>query len=269
MARPYSLDLRERVVARVAAGDTVRAIAEVFGVGVSNVVKWSQRKRSTGSAAAKPMGGWRGPLVLAGSESGSWPALPPEPDLTLRALLAELAGRGVKVSYGALWSFVAREGLSFKKSLHASEQDRPDVARRRERWKRHQRLLDPRRLIFIDETWAKTNMTRTHGRSPRGRRLVAKVPHGRWRTLTFLAALRCDKITAPCVFDGPSTANVSRLCRTAARSDALARRHRDHGQPRQSQGQAVRRAIRAAGAKLFFLPLTVPISIHRAGLRQA
>src|SRR5438067_12667100 len=63
--------------------------------------------------------------------------------------------------------------------------------------------LDPRRLVFIDETWAKTNMTRRHGRALRGRRLVAKVPHGRWRTLTFLAALRCDRITAPCVIDGP------------------------------------------------------------------
>ena len=57
--------------------------------------------------------------------------------------------------------------------------------------------------MFIDETWAKTNMTRRGGRSPRGTRLVAKVPHGRWRTLTFLAALRCDRIEAPCVIDGP------------------------------------------------------------------
>ena len=57
--------------------------------------------------------------------------------------------------------------------------------------------------MFIDETWAKTNMTRRHGRSPRGTRLIAKVPHGRWRTLTFLAALRCDRIAAPCVIDGP------------------------------------------------------------------
>ena len=80
-------------------------------------------------------------------------------------------------------------GSRSKKSLHASEQDRPDVARRRARWKQHQGRLDPRRLVFIDETWAKTNMTRRHGRCARGSRLIAKVPHGRWRTLTFLAAL--------------------------------------------------------------------------------
>src|SRR5712691_6704353 len=94
-------------------------------------------------------------------------------------------------------------GSRSKKSLHASEQDRADIARRRQRWKKYQSRLDPRRLVFIDETWAKTNMTRRHGRSLRGRRLVAKVPHGRWRTLTFLAALRCDRIAAPCVIDGP------------------------------------------------------------------
>src|ERR671937_937570 len=89
-----------------------------------------------------------------------------------------------------------------KKSLRASEQDRADVARRRAQWKKYQGRLDPARLVFIDETWAKTNMTRSHGRCARGARLVAKVPHGRWRTLTFLAALRCDRIDAPCVIDG-------------------------------------------------------------------
>src|SRR3954451_21624016 len=95
------------------------------------------------------------------------------------------------------------KGSRSKKSLHAAEQDRADIARRRARWKLHQGRLDPRRLVFIDETWAKTNMTRTHGRSARGTRLVAKVPHGRWRTLSFLAALRHDRIDAPCVLDGP------------------------------------------------------------------
>jgi transposase len=56
--------------------------------------------------------------------------------------------------------------------------------------------------VFVDETWAKTNMARQHGRAQRGQRLVAAVPHGHWKTSTFLAALRHDRITAPCVFDG-------------------------------------------------------------------
>lgn len=77
------------------------------------------------------------------------------------------------------------------------------MARRRAKWKKYQGRLDPARLVFIDETWAETNMTRTHGRASRGERLVAKAPHGRWRTLTFLPALRHDRISAPCVIDGP------------------------------------------------------------------
>jgi hypothetical protein len=92
---------------------------------------------------------------------------------------------------------------ALKKSLRASEQDRPDIARRRAQWIKYQGPVDPTRLVFIDETWTKTNMTRTHGRAPRGERLVAKAPHGRWRTLTFVAALRCNRIDAPCVIDGP------------------------------------------------------------------
>jgi transposase len=129
------------------------------------------------------------------------------------------------------------------------------VARRRVQWKKYQARLDPSRLVFIDETWAKTNMTRTHGRAPRGERLIGKVPHGRWHTLTFLAALRADRIDAPCVIDGPINgdsflAYVEQVLVPALRPGDIViidnlGSHR---------GKAVRRAIRAAGAKLFFLP---------------
>src|SRR3546814_11036433 len=73
----------------------------------------------------------------------------------------------------------------------------------REQWKKYQGRLDPKRLVFIDETCAKTNMAPLRGWAPRGRRLNAKVPYGHWRTMTFLAALRCDRIDAPCVPDKP------------------------------------------------------------------
>jgi hypothetical protein len=141
------------------------------------VVKWSQRFRATGSAAAKRMGGHR-PLALAGERAWLLARITSSPDLTLRALAAELGDRGVLVSYYAVWHFFEHEGISFKKSLHAAEQDRPDVARRRRRWRQYQSRLDPTRLVFIDETWVKTNMTRSHGRCTKGKRLVAKVPHG-------------------------------------------------------------------------------------------
>jgi transposase len=144
---------------------------------------------------------------------------------------------------------------ALKKSLHASEQDRPDVARRRTRWKQHQDKLDPARVVFIDETWAKTNMTRTHGRCARGVRLVAKVPHGHWQTLTFLAALRCDRIDAPCVIDGPINGETflayveQILVPTLKPGDIVIMDNLGS-----HKGKAVRHAIRAAGAKLFFLP---------------
>jgi hypothetical protein len=77
------------------------------------------------------------------------------------------------------------------------------VARRRARWRAYQNRIDPARLVFIDETWTKTNMAPLRGWAPRGRRLLAKVPHGRWKTLTFIAALRHDRIVAPWLIEGP------------------------------------------------------------------
>jgi len=129
------------------------------------------------------------------------------------------------------------------------------VARRRAQWKKHQGRLDPNRLVFIDETWAKTNMTRRHGRCMRGTRLVAKVPHGRWHTLTFLAALRCDRLDAPCVIDGPINgesflAYVEQVLVPTLKSGDIVIMDNLGSHKR----QAIRRAIRAAGAKLFFLP---------------
>jgi len=123
------------------------------------------------------------------------------------------------------------------------------------RWRMDQSRLDPTRLVFIDETWAKTNMTRTHGRSRRGARLVAHAPQGRWRTLTFLAALRCDRIDAPCVIDGPINgqsflAYVEQIPVPTMRPGDIVILDNLGSH----KGKAVGQAIRAAGAKLFFLP---------------
>lgn len=115
MARPYSLDLRERVVASVASGQKCRAVAELFDISVASVVKWSQRSRSTGSAAPKPMGGKR-PYLLEAERDWLLARLAEKPDLTLHALLAELADRDVVVSCDTLWRFLKREGISFKKN---------------------------------------------------------------------------------------------------------------------------------------------------------
>ncbi len=119
----------------------------------------------------------------------------------------------------------------------------------------YQGLIDPRRLVFIDETWTKTNMTRLRGWAPRGERLVDKVPQGKWKTATFLAALRNDRIDAPCLFDGPINGERFRAyVDQIPRADAEAGRRRHPRQSRLPQGKAVRKAIRDVGARLVFLP---------------
>lgn len=115
MARPYSLDLRERVVAAVLAGESCRTTASIFKVSVASVVKWSQRLRATGSPAAKPMGRQQ-PRSLAAERNWLLARLRTEPDLTLRALVAELRERGVVTSYGSVWRIVHDAGVSFKKN---------------------------------------------------------------------------------------------------------------------------------------------------------
>ena len=115
MARAYSLDLRERVVAAVVAGGSCRKVAETYRVSVASVVKWAQRFRSTGNAAAKRMGGNQ-PRSLAAERDWLLARLAATPDLTLRALVAELGERGVVTSYGSVWRIVHDAGISFKKN---------------------------------------------------------------------------------------------------------------------------------------------------------
>jgi transposase len=162
--------------------------------------------------------------------------------------------------------------------LVASERDRPDVARRRQQWRAYQDRIDPTRLVFIDETWTKTNMAPLRGWGPRGQRLPAKVPHGRWTTMTFLAALRHDRVEAPWLLEGPINGESFRLyvdqvlIPTLQPGDIVIMDNL--GSHRSS---AVRRALRAVGAKLFFLPKYSPdlnpiemlFSKLKHGLRKA
>ncbi len=139
--------------------------------------------------------------------------------------------------------------------MFASEQARADVARRRRRWKAYQGRIDARRLVFLDETWIKTNMAPLRGWAPRGRRLKAFVPFGHWKTLTFVAALRHDGIVAPFVLDGPI--NGVAFQRYVAELLAPALSPGDVvilDNLGSHKGKAVRDAIRAVGARLVFLP---------------
>lgn len=146
-----------------------------------------------------------------------------------------------------------------KKTLHAAEQDRPDVAAARADLKAEQIALNAQRLVFIDETAVTTKMVRHYGRSPRGERLVAKVPHGHWKTLTLVAALCINGVTAPYVIDGAMdgatfVAYVEQvLAPTLTKGDIV---FMDNLRTHKVQG--VREAIAAVGATVRYLPAYSP-----------
>ncbi|HKR89422.1 MAG TPA: IS630 family transposase [Phenylobacterium sp.] len=254
MTAPYSMDLRERALARKAAGETHREIAAALKISPSCVSKWTRRERETGSAAPAQVGGYK-PRTLSG-EVAEWlrRRIAAGP-FTLRGLTAELAERGIKTQPRAVWVFVHAEGLSFKKTLLPEEQTRPDVARRRTRWRAHQGRIEASRLVFIDETWIKTNMAPLRGWGPRGRRLRAYAPHGHWKTLTFIAALRHDRIDAPFVLDGPINGEafllyVEKILAPVLQSGDVVIMDNLGSH----KGKAARAAIRARDAHLIFLP---------------
>jgi transposase len=173
--------------------------------------------------------------------------------------------------------FTARIRAS-KKSIHAAEQQRPDVARKRASWRKHQPQIGIERLVFIDETWTKTNMAPLRGWCRKGQRLVTHVPHGHWKTMTFIAALRHDRIDAPCVFDGPINGEsflhyVEQILKPRLKPNDIV--IMDNLGSHKSD--AVRNIIRSVGAKLFFLPPYSPdlnpieqaFSKIKHGLRKA
>ena len=129
------------------------------------------------------------------------------------------------------------------------------MARKRARWKAHQGLIDPSRLVFIDETWVKTNMAPLRGWGPRGKRLKAYAPYGHWKTLTFIAALRHDRIDAPWVLDGPINGELfllyvkQILAPTLSPGDVVVLDNLGS-----HKSKAARAALRAQGAHLLFLP---------------
>ena len=114
MARPYSMDLRERVMSAVCGGLSYKEAVARFRVSNSSILRWARRLRETGSFAALPMGGKK-PFVLAEQREWIQERLTAKPDLTLRALLGELHDRGIEVCYFALWNATHRDGISFKK----------------------------------------------------------------------------------------------------------------------------------------------------------
>ncbi|MGB8385281.1 MAG: IS630 family transposase [Dermatophilaceae bacterium] len=254
--KTLSLDLRERVVSAVAAGMSRRQAAERFGVSAASAVRWCAREKETGSPAARPRGGDRWSARIDAHFRLIASLVEESCDITLKELAAQLAERGHRFSIGSLWRFFDRHDITLeKKTAHASEQDRPDILKQREAWFANQLDLDPERLVFIDETWATTNMARKKGRAPKGERLRASVPHGHWKTTTFVAGLRLTGLMAPMVLDGPINglwfqAYVDQvLVPTLSRGDIVIMDNLGS-----HKGAGVRQAIEASGVKLIYLP---------------
>ncbi len=139
--------------------------------------------------------------------------------------------------------------------MRAAEQDRPDVADARAAWRVRQMGMDPSKLVFIDETWAKTNMARTRGRSARGERLVAKVPHGHWQTTTLVAALARDGVRCSATVDGAVNRDVFEafveqvLVPSLSAGDVVVLDNLSS-----HKGPRVRALVEAAGATVLYLP---------------
>jgi transposase len=256
-----SRDIREKVVKAIASGMSRRQAAARFDIGPATAVRWAKRVETTGEVAPLKMGGDRRSHRIEAHADFILAQMKAKPDMTIMELREKIRERhGVGFGYGTVWRFFTRHRITRKKKTgHASEQDREDVAAAREDWFEGQLDLDPSKLVFIDETAISTNMARLYGWAPQGERCRASVPFGHWKTTTLIAALRCDRIDAPMTIDG------------ALDGDSFLAYVRQVLAPALSAGETVlmdnvpthkvagvREAIEAKGAGVLYLPAYSP-----------
>ncbi len=256
MVRSLSEDLRLRVISAVEGGASCRAAAARYGVGVSSAVRWLQAWRASGCIGAQRQGGDRRSRRIEGYREVIFAAIEAKVDITLVELSALLSSRhGARFAPSSVWRFLDRHGMTFKKTAHAAEQERPDVVAKRAAWRQAQPDLAAERLVFIDETGATTKMARLRGWAKRGRRCVAAVPHGHWKTTTFSGVLRLEGMTAPMLLDGPMDREMFQayveqvLVPSLYPGDIVVMDNLPAHRPLD-----VRTAIESAGATLLYLP---------------
>jgi transposase len=214
--------------------------------------------RATGGLAPKPSGGRRHAKLDPHRRFCS-AASPKKPTLQCRnSQLNSPQPAALRLIPPHCRAGSSATAIASKKTLLASEQDRPDIKAAREEWttKRQPRMrLEPHRLVFLDETGTTTKMTRLRGRCPKGERLRGKAPFGHWMTQTFVAGLRCDKLTAPFVFNAPMNRRIFEIYVEKELAPAL-----DKGDVvimdnlAAHKSKAAEKAIRARGAWILFLP---------------
>jgi transposase len=198
-----------RVADFVEAGHSCRAAAQHFDVSESFAIKLVRRTRDTGSPAPARQGRPPGRGKLVPYEAFLIQTVEARPAITMPELAARLLEEhGVAAAPAMLSRFLCRRGFSYKKALMAAECARADVRDERRVWRGHRqpRMREqPHRLVFLDETYVNTKMTRLRGRSRKGQRLRMSAPFGHWKTQTFVAGLRCNELSAPWIIDGPIT----------------------------------------------------------------
>ncbi len=251
MAAAYSMDLRERVANAWDEIGDADAIAAMFRVSRAWVHRLVQRHRETGSLAPRQQTKFRS-RVLAGQEARLAALITARPDATLAEIREALP---TTAALSTLWLEIDRLGLTVKKTVHADEQRRPDVAAERRLWRETQPLRDARQYVFVDESGVTTDLLRRYARSLRGTRIGDHAPCSHWQTHTVVAALRPTELTATAVFDGPIDNATFRayveqvLVPTLHPGDVVVLDNlAAHKQPE------VRAALEQAGALLRFLP---------------
>jgi transposase len=255
--RPYSTDLRERIIAAIDRGEhSLRQIARLFSVNLSFLVRLLQRRRATGSIRPKPHGGGPTPKLDAAAARRLLALVRKCPDATL----AELRDRlGIPCHIATIARVLRRHRISrTKKTLHAKERDRPAVQAQRAAFTQELAAVGPEHLVFVDEFGATTAMTRRYGRAPEGERVEAAAP-GRWENVTLIVGLRPTGVVAPFVFEGATdgaafgTYVSGVLVPELRRGDVVVC---DNLQPH--KGEQVIAAVAGAGARVEPLPVYSP-----------
>jgi transposase len=202
----YSQDLRQRVIDTVERGEgSLRQVARRFLVSLSFVRRLLRHYRDTGGVEPKPHRGGRPPALGPADLERLQQLEREQPDATLEELRQRL---GLDCSLMAISCALRKLKITRKKKdLHAQERDRPDVKRKRRAFRKRVAGIDPRRLVFVDESGANTAMTRTYGRAPVGERVPGSAP-GQWDTVTLICGLRLSGVTAPVVVPGATDTTV-------------------------------------------------------------
>lgn len=250
--KAFSMAIRTRVLTDYQAGANFAALALRYHVTAEWVRRFIRKYEATGEIEPRSSRNRRVALhIRMGAEIRA--AVAEQPDLTREKLRQRL---GVNCTLARLSQSLRALNISFKKTLVAAEQARPDVAERRAEFQAFQASgIDPDRFVFLDVTWIKTDMTRLYGWGPTDQRVLESVPHGHGMTTTFLGALRSTGLMAPLVVDGAINGDIFKgyveqhLVNVLKPGDIVVM---DNLSSHTIAG--VREAIRGMGADVLYLP---------------